>query len=115
MLFYAAIKDAIADDTGFGNTILHIHGGMLILLIVRLISRRSLATFMPFAAVLLLELINELIDRLNHGAWRWDDTIGDLVSTLFWPFVLSLAVRLRPIRESHERAPADAKTGQATS
>lgn len=99
MLFYAAIKEAIADDTGFGNMVLHIHGGMLILLAARLVSGRSLATFVPFAAVLVLELANEGIDRLNHGAWRWDDTLGDLVSTLFWPFVISLGVRLRPIRE----------------
>ncbi|MCW4463475.1 hypothetical protein OK349_17340 [Sphingomonas sp. BT-65] len=100
MLFYAAIKDAIADDTGLGNTILHIHAGMLILLVARLISGRSLPTFVPFAAVLALELANEGIDRVNHGTWRWVDTTGDMVSTLFWPFVLSLATRLRPIRES---------------
>jgi hypothetical protein len=96
--FYAAIKDAIGNDTGLGNTILHIHGGMLLLLIARLISGRSIGTFRPFAAVLVLELLNECIDRINHGSWRWDDTMIDLVNTLFWPFVLSLAVRLRPDR-----------------
>jgi hypothetical protein len=96
--FYAAIKDAIGNDTGLGNTILHIHGGMLVFLIARLISGRSIGTFLPFTAVLVLELLNEGIDRINHGSWRWDDTLIDLVSTLFWPFVLSVAVRLRPDR-----------------
>lgn len=110
MLFYAAIKDAIADDTGFGNTILHIHGGMLILLLARLLTGRSLGTFVPFAAVLLLELANEVIDRVNHGSWRWDDTTSDLVNTLFWPFVLSFAIRLRPIREKNPAPEGEAAT-----
>lgn len=98
MLFYAAIKDAIANDTGLANTILHIHGGLLILLLTRLVTGRQLGSFIPFAAVLTLELLNEVMDRINHGSWRWEDTIGDLASTLFWPFVLSLAIRLRPVR-----------------
>lgn len=100
---YAAAKDAIGNDTGLGNTILHIHGGMLVFLVARLVSGRSIGTFVPFAAVLVLELINEGIDRINHGSWRWDDTMTDLASTLFWPFVLSLAVRLRPDRAGTSR------------
>jgi hypothetical protein len=97
MLFYATLKEAIANDTGLENTILHIHAGLLILMVVRLITRRSLGSFIPFAAVVVLELANELADRLNHGAWRWEDTTSDIVNTLFWPFVISLAVRLRPM------------------
>jgi hypothetical protein len=96
MLLYATIKSALADDTGFANIVLHIHGGLLIFLLARLISGRQLGTFVPFAWVLVLELLNEGIDRVNHGAWRWDDTVSDIVNTLFWPFVLSLAIRLRP-------------------
>lgn len=107
MLFYAWIKEAIADDTGFANTILHIHAGMLILLIVRFISRRPLESFIPFAWVLVVALLNEVIDRVNHGTWRWGDTISDIGNTLFWPFVLSLAILLRPIRKHFARAASD--------
>ncbi|HEY0622344.1 hypothetical protein [Sphingomonas sp.] len=97
MLFYAMFKEAIADDTGLANTILHIHAGMLILMAARIATRRSLGTFVPFTAVFVLELANEIIDRVNHGSWRWDDTASDVVNTLFWPFLLSLAIRLRPM------------------
>lgn len=97
MLFYAALKEAIANDTGLANTILHIHAGLFILMLVRLVTRRSLGSFIPFAVVVVFELANELIDRINHGSWRWPDTMSDLVNTLFWPLVISLAVKLRPM------------------
>lgn len=102
-MFFATIKEAIADDTGFADTVLHIHGGLLIFLLARLITRRSIGSFIPFAWVLVLELLNEGIDRFNHGLWRWDDMTNDVVNTLFWPFVLSLAVRLRPLVKDHAR------------
>lgn len=98
MLFYAAIKSAIADDTGLANTILHIHAGLAILMLARIVTRRSLGSFIPLSAVIFLELLNEVVDRVNHGSWRWPDTISDLASTLFWPIVISVAVRLRPLR-----------------
>lgn len=98
MIFYAMAKEAIANDTGFANALLHVHGGLLILFVARMVSGRSLGTFIPFATVVALELLNEGIDRINHGAWRWDDTIADVVNTLFWPFVLSLAIWWRPDR-----------------
>lgn len=96
MEFYAFLKSALADDTGFPDTILHIHGGLLILVLARVISRRSLATFIPFSVVLVLELVNEVVDRINHGAWLWPDTLSDIGNTLFWPLVISLGTRFRP-------------------
>lgn len=96
MDFYALFKEAIQQDTGLANAMLHIHAGLLILLLARVISGRSLGSFVPLSAVILLELLNELIDRINHGSWRWSDTAGDIINTLFWPTVLTLAVWLRP-------------------
>lgn len=106
MLFYAHLKEAIANDTGLANTILHIHAGLLILLVARVVTGRPLGSFIPFTAVLALELLNEAIDRINMGSWRWDDTLSDIAHTLFWPFVLSLAIRLSPTHRA-----ADAGTG----
>lgn len=95
--WYAVMKEAVHNDTGLENTLLHLHGGMLILVLARMITRKPLETFVPFLIVLALEVLNECIDRVNHGSWLWDDTISDLINTLFWPFVLSLGVWLRPI------------------
>ena len=86
----------IGDGTGLPDAILHIHAGLAILLVVRLVSGRSLATFIPFGAVVLAESGNELMDYLAYGM-RWADTLLDVANTLFWPLVISLAVRLRPM------------------
>ncbi|WP_103727379.1 hypothetical protein [Novosphingobium sp. HII-3] len=91
----------IGDGTGLPDSILHIHAGLTILLLVRLVSGRSLGTFIAFAVVVLAEFGNELLDYLNYGL-RVEDTLSDIANTLFWPFVISLAVRLRPMaRHDH--------------
>jgi len=86
----------IGDGSGLPDAILHIHAGLAILLVVRLVTRRSLGTFIPFLFVLAAELGNEVMDYLAYGA-RWTDTLADIGNTLFWPFVISLGVRLRPM------------------
>ena len=86
----------IGDGTGLPDAILHIHAGMAVLLAVRLMTRQSLGSFIPFAAVVVAELGNELLDYLHYGL-RVDDTLADIGNTLFWPLVISLGVRLRPI------------------
>ncbi len=86
----------IGDGTGLPDAILHIHAGLAILLIVRLVSRRSLGSFVPFAVVVFAEFGNELLDYLHYGL-RLDDTLADIGNTLFWPLVISLGVRLRPM------------------
>jgi hypothetical protein len=86
----------IGDGTGLPDAILHIHAGLAVLLLVRFVSGRSLATFIPFAAVVLAEFGNETMDYLAYGM-RWADTLSDIGNTFFWPFVISLGVRLRPM------------------
>lgn len=93
----------IGDGTGLPDSILHIHAGLAILLITRVLTGRSLGTFIPFAAVFVAELGNELMDFLVYGM-RWGDTLSDLVNTYFWPLVISLAVRWRPMRLSDHQA-----------
>lgn len=86
----------IGDGTGLPDAILHIHAGLAILLFVRVVTGRSLGTFIPFAVVVAAELGNETMDWLSYGL-RVGDTLSDLANTLFWPFVISLGVRVRPM------------------
>ena len=86
----------IGDGTGLPDAILHLHAGLAVLLVTRAVFGRSLGSFVPFAAVVVAEGANEFLDWLNYG-WRRDDTLADIGNTLFWPLVISLAVRVRPM------------------
>jgi len=105
---YVAVKNYLAGmfESG-GDALAHVHGGMAVLILARLITRRSLATPVPLLCVVVLQLLNEGIDRYNHGSWRWPDTIGDTANTLFWPFVLFIGLRLRRQRETFRAEAAD--------
>lgn len=104
--FYHSYVEWIGDGTGLSDTVLHLHAGMAILLITRVVTGRSLGTPVPLAVVALAELGNEVMDRLNFGSWRWHDTISDIANTMFWPTVICLAVRLRPLVDQGLRRPA---------
>lgn len=97
---YIALKQLVADMIAPGSdSLAHVHGGMAVLLLARLITRRSLATPIPLACVVVMQMLNECIDRYTHGSWRWPDTIGDTINTLFWPIVLFVGLRWRRQRE----------------
>ena len=87
----------IGDGTGLPDTLLHVHAGMAVLLLARVVTRRSLGTLIPLSLVALAEAANEVLDRLHNGDWRWPDTLSDIGNTLFWPTVICVAVRLRPM------------------
>lgn len=89
--------DWIGDGTGLPDTILHIHAGMAVLMLARIATRRSLGSWVPLSIVVAAEGFNEVMDRLLYHSWRWPDTSLDLLNTLFWPTLICLGVRLRPM------------------
>lgn len=92
---YHDLIENIANMTGMTDAMLHVHAGLAILLVVRLIHGGSLGTFVPFMAVVVLEAANETMDYFQSGM-LWRDTLTDVAYTLLWPFLISLVVRLRP-------------------
>lgn len=94
---YARFILWIGDGTGLPDTILHIHAGMAVLVLARIATGRSLGSLVPLAFVAAAELANEIMDRLHYGSWRWPDTTADVANTLFWPVVICLGIRLRPL------------------
>ena len=105
---YAHFVHWIGDGTGVSDALLHVHGGMLVLLVARLVTRRSLATPIPFAVVCVAALVKEILDRIYHDSWRWADTSLDILNTLLWPFVLMVGLRIRRSREGRAMAHAGA-------
>ncbi|VXC90112.1 hypothetical protein [Sphingomonas sp. AX6] len=89
----------IGDGTGLPDTILHLHAGMAIFLIARVLSGRSLGSWLPITIVLIAALGKEVADRFVYGSWRWYDTPYDVLATMFWPTMLWLGIRIRPLIE----------------
>lgn len=96
--FYKLVVQTIGDRTGASDSLLHVHAGMAVMFLARLVTRRSLATWTPFLVVLAAALAKEAVDRLAHGAWRMPDTMFDIINTIFWPFVLMVGLRWRRAR-----------------
>ena len=101
--YYHRFIDWIGDGTGLPDTMLHIHAGMAVLMVARIVTRRSLGSFVPLSIVALAEGFNEVMDRLNFHSWRWADTSSDVVNTLFWPTVICFGIRLRPMLRARRR------------
>ncbi|OWQ99980.1 hypothetical protein [Sphingopyxis witflariensis] len=95
---YKFVVQSVGDRTGASDSLLHVHAGMAVMFLARLVTRRSLATWTPFLAVLAAALAKEIVDRAAHGAWRMPDTMFDIINTIFWPFVLMVGLRWRRAR-----------------
>jgi len=107
---YHRLIDWIGDGTGLPDTLLHIHAGMALLMLARVVTGRSLGTFIPLSVVVLAEAANEVLDRLHFGSWRWADTSVDVINTLFWPTVICLGIRLRPLIERTQEVDPERET-----
>src|SRR3546814_7720093 len=70
---YRPLSAALGMSTGAPDSLLLVHGGMVILFLARIATRRSLATWTPFLFVLVAALAKEAADRVAHGAWRMPD------------------------------------------
>ena len=92
--YYFRLVHSIIDLSGATDSTLHIHAGLVIWLLATLATRKSLSSPVPLAIVLAAEVCNEIFDRLNYGSWRWDDTLLDLLNTMFWPLVLVTILHL---------------------
>ena len=102
---YHAWIEKIVDFTGFSHTMLHIHAGLFVLILARLITRKPLASFIPFTFVVAAEALNEVMNRLYYGSWRPADSVSDVVNTLFWPLMLWMVLRLQPLTPLRNATP----------
>jgi hypothetical protein len=94
---YHALIEQVAVLTGQADDVLHIHAGMAVLMFARIATGRSFGSFIPFAFVVAAEALNELLDHLHPAGATMAASAIDLANTLFWPLVISLGVRWRPM------------------
>lgn len=87
---YETIKMGTAQASGIHDWLLHMNGGLLIMVLVAIVFRRNLASPWPLLVVIMCEGVNEYFDRLAYAGWRWEDTSRDIFFTLLWPALLFL-------------------------
>ena len=87
---------------------LHIYAALLIQVVTAKLSRRSLGHWLPWFAVLGLEMINEWMDLLRGlepelRPWQVVSAVHDIVNTMILPTVLLVLCRKAPDLLAYER------------
>lgn len=107
---FEALKNLVAPSGELGRTLLHIHAGMAIYLLLRLLSRGRLGPLWALGGLALLEAFNEVMDLTATWPvlqrWQIRDTEQDVFNTMLWPCVLcaiALWGATRPSRPTRRR------------
>jgi hypothetical protein len=109
---YVALTGGIVQLAG-SDKLVHTWAGLAIYVLAQAALRTRRASPIAFQVVVALQLGNEVMDRLYWDSWRWPDTIGDTVATLFWPGALCLLGYYRRSRWRIEEAAAKAAREQS--
>ncbi|HEY0042965.1 MAG TPA: hypothetical protein VGB62_00315 [Allosphingosinicella sp.] len=93
------IKNAVEAFTGLERDALHVYGAVAVQLVAVIVSRKPLASFVPWSCVLVVEGANEASDLLTDGlveAWEVQGAVHDLWNTMLLPSLLLLLTRFAP-------------------
>lgn len=94
---FQGLKLTIMHYTHLEKDALHIYVGLILLLVGVGVFKLSIRSVKPLFLVLFFAVLGELIDRRDNivdlGYWRWQDSVHDIINTLFWPTILVLMAR----------------------
>ncbi len=106
---YQALKLLVGEYVPIDRDYLHILVGLLLVVVAVSVNRyrtRSstfLLTFMVACAIGAAMELADMFDDINSlGQWRWDESILDLLSTILFPAMALLFVRISQRRRSNE-------------
>jgi hypothetical protein len=89
---FEALKNLVAPSGELDRTILHIHIGMALYLLLRWGTHRRLGPLWALVGLALLEGANEVMDLAATWpvlqGWQIRDTEQDVFNTMLWPCVL---------------------------
>jgi len=99
MMDWLTAKLWLIKETGVSQDAWHVMIGVCLQLLVAAFVRRGLASPIPWAAVLAVELANEASD-LSSDLWTavpiWPDSAKDVAITMALPTLLFLVARFAP-------------------
>ena len=111
-------KQQVSDLT-VAKDALHVYGAFVVQVLAALVTRRTLASPIPWLAVFAAIVLNEALDLIFEKEpyihrWQIEGSIHDLINTMALPTLLLLLARFapglferRPKAEAPEGAPVD--------
>ncbi len=106
-------KDALEFLISLSPDALHVHMSLFLLFGIALIVRRRPDTWIPWTALLLFELGNEINDVMHHSLLTpLNDraaALHDLLNTMFWPTILLMFGRILFPRSAPKAIEAEAE------
>ena len=81
--------ERLVSVSGLPHDQLHVHAGLAIYIAAQWLLRTRRASVLALQIVLAAEILNEGAEALFYGDMRWGDTLWDVVTTMFWPAVLT--------------------------
>jgi cell shape-determining protein MreD len=105
---FQALKLSIIAASQLSRDALHIYVGLATFVVAALVFRRSIRSWLPLLAVLVVAMVIEAVDLrddlLTRGRPRWLASTHDLLNTMVWPTVLFLVARTRRWARANEPA-----------
>lgn len=96
---YQSIKLTISSSLNLSKDALHIHIGLMVFFLAVLIwkkGRIGLASLMSVVFVAFaMEAFDLFDDFRSFGYLRWSASTHDIVNTMLWPVIITVAVRFR--------------------
>ena len=103
VLQWEAAKEWLVLIFGESKPLLHVHGGLALLIAAAIITRRSFGSVVPLTVVALVEALNEYADwtryRVEKWPWDWPAMWADVAHTLLWPAIFFLLARFTRLGE----------------
>ena len=94
------LKESLSLASGLSMDALHVHAGVIGQLALAFLLRRTLASPLPWLAVLAAAIANEWSD-LSFDAWpnrqvQYDESLRDVWNTMLMPTLLLIIARFAP-------------------
>ena len=84
---YHDLTEWVKAFTGMPAELLHVHAGMALYTVSQFFLGSRRASWVALSIVFKVELMNEVMNYLFYGSWRWNDTVADIGITLLWPSI----------------------------
>ncbi len=106
MSSYQYLKLQFIEIIGLSKDAVHIHIGLLVLVLTIFLWQKGKVTLVCIIPVLLVATGMECIDLYDDlssvGYMRWGNSLHDIVNTLLWPVLIVIYFWIKKIGKSHQ-------------